>query len=155
MSKPGTRRVPSDDCVITVDGVEFHPHEGEWVEVIAGFRIGDLRAQRGLAELQPRLEAVEGESQEGARKLAMMDDSFAELVDALSTRVRRWSWTDDDGAPLPQPYRNPDAFRPLRLEEIYYLATVSQGEAPAEKKDDTKSSETTSSVTAQPLSLVY
>ena len=148
MTKPVARRVPSDDCVVTVDDVEYHPHEGEWVEVVPGYSIGDLRLQRELQGLAVKLDAASGEPDEAQQKIAAVDDSYASAIAVLAKRLRGWSWTDDAGEPLPQPANNPDAFKALRGEEVMYLVMAMQGETPGAQLVFTKASETSSSDTA-------
>ena len=145
MAKPALRRVASDDCVITIDGEACSLHEGEWVEVRSGMTVEAIGSIHSLAAMAPKLAELEGEDGEAARRWAIMHDSFGEAIQLLSSRLVAWTWTDDDGEPLPQPRRNPDALRSLRLEEIYYLVAVVRGESPAEKKGDTAPSPITSS----------
>jgi len=146
--KPPTRQVPSDDCTIEIDGVEYHIHEGEWVNVVSSFAVGSLRIMRRMTELQSQMDALEDD--EAIRKVILMDDTVGELVDVLQRRIVEWNWTDDMGAPLPQPFHNPDAFSSLRLEELMYLALVVRGESPAEQKNGSAPLPISSSATKQP-----
>lgn len=145
MAKPPVRQVPSDDCVVEVDGVEYRIHEDEWVKVIASFAVGSLKIMRRVTELQSQMDSLEDDDR--IRSVILMDDTVDELIDVLQNRVVEWTWTDDLGKPLPQPFGNPEAFRPLRLEELMYLALVVRGEAPEEQKNASAPSRTTSSAT--------
>ena len=145
MAKPPTRQVPSDDCLIEVDGVEYKIHEGEWVKVINSFVIGSLKIMRRVTELQSQMDSLEDD--ETIRKVILMDDTMDELVGVLQRRIVEWNWTDDLGNPLPQPLNNPDAFQSLRIEELMYLALVVKAEAPAEQGNGSAPSQTTSSAT--------
>ena len=42
MTKQPIRVVPSDDYMVMVDGIEYHPHEGETVSVAGSFGMEDL-----------------------------------------------------------------------------------------------------------------
>lgn len=149
MAKPTPRRVPSDDCVVTAAGEEFHPHEGEWVEVVPGYSIGDLRLQREMQALAVKLDAVSGEPDETTKKIVVVDDSYTSAIDVLTHRLRAWNWTSDAGDKLPQPAGNPAAFQHLRVEEVMYLIMAIQGETPGEQKDFLKASPTSRSATAR------
>lgn len=150
MAKPPTRQVPSDDCTIEADGVVYSPHEGEWVKVVSSFAVGSLRIMRRMTELQSQMDALDDDEQ--IRKIVLMDDTVDQIIDVLQGRIVEWNWTDDLGNPLPQPFGNPDAFKPLRLEELMYLALIVRGEAPAEQGNGSRPLPTSSSVTKQPKS---
>ena len=150
MAKPPTRQVPSDDCIVDIDGVEYHLHEGEWVKVVSSFAVGSLRIMRRMTELQSQMDALEDDEQ--IRKVILMDDTVGELVDVLQRRIVEWNWTDDLDNPLPQPFHNPAAFQSLRLEELMYLALVVRGDSPDEQKNGSAPSQISSSATKQPTS---
>ena len=145
MAKPPIRQVPSDDCLIEVDGTEYKVHEGEWVKVISSFAVGSLHVMRRVTELQSQMDSLEDD--EEIRKALLVDDMVIELVDVLKGRIVEWNWTDDCGAALPQPRHNPSAFRPLRPEELMYLVLVVRGESPGEQGNGSAPSPTTSSAT--------
>lgn len=147
--KPPARTVPSDDCVVTVDGVEYHPHEGEWVKVVPGYSVGDLQLQREMQSLAMKLDAASGEADEAQKKIALVDDSYESAIGVLSHRLRAWNWTSDDGEALPQPAGNPAAFQHLRVEEVMYLVAAVQGETPGDQKNGSRPSGTSSSATAR------
>lgn len=147
--KPPPRIVPSDDCVVTVDGVEYHPHEGESVSIAPGYSVGDLQLQHELQALRVKLDAIAGDDDEGARQVAILDNSYTSAIEVLSARLLGWTWTDDAGDPLPQPHKAPSAFSRLRLDEIYYLIQAVKGETPGEQKNGSRPSRTSSSATAR------
>ena len=147
MAKPPLRTVASDDCEIEEDGVRYKIHEGEWIKVVSSFAVGTLHLMRKVSELQTRMASLEDNDE--VRKVLLLDDTMSELVDVLQDRVVDWNWTDDVGKPLPKPYRNPDAFRALRIEELMYLAVTIKGEAPGETKNGSRPLPTTSSATRQ------
>ena len=142
--KPPARRVPSDDCVLTVEGVDYALHEGEWVEVRPGLTPHVLNAMRAIQELAPKLAALEGDEQ-AQRTVALMDDSLGDMRLVLADLVTGWSWTDDSGSPLPQP--SAEGLAGLRIEELLYLMQVVQGNEPATEKNGSRPSGTTSLAT--------
>lgn len=146
MSKPLPRRIPSDDCEIVEGEAVYRPHEGEWVELFAGMRVGDFAMLADLNQLDVRLAAVEGEDDETAKRIALNSDAMGQLKRMLAVRLVAWNWTDDSGHPMPQPTES-GAIDRLRLEELTYLATIMRGETPAEKKAGTNGSRTTSTAT--------
>ena len=143
MSKPLAKRVPSDDCIVTVDGVDYALHEGEWVDVVPAFSTGDLRFMRKIVNLRTEVDAAE-KPEDG---IVLTADTYEELIDILSRRLVAWNWTDDQGQALPQPNGNPVAFATLRLEELLYLSLVIRGESPGERKNALKPSRTSRSAT--------
>jgi hypothetical protein len=149
MSKPPTRPVPSDDYVLTVDGVEYHPHEGEQVEFIGSTTVGEMQAFNRFRRLSVSIDAVKGEADEAQKINELMDPAFEQLCELLARRLVRWSWTDDAGRPLPQPDA-PEVLKALCAEEVYYLLIAAQGESAGERKNGSSVSPTTSSATAPP-----
>lgn len=145
MAKPPVRQVPSDDCVVEIDGKEYRLHEGESVSVVSSFAVGDLKLMRRVAGLQSEMDDLDDEEQ--MRKVMLMDDTFDEMIDVLQRRIVAWNWTDDQSRPLPQPHGNPDAFRSLRITELMYLALAVKGESPAESGNGSVPSPNTSSAT--------
>lgn len=143
-SKIPVRRVPSDDCELTVGGVDYYPHQGEWIEVVPRMTVGEIRLFRSLNALKPKLEALEGDEGADEAQIALMDDSFTEVLDVLRSRVLAWNWTDDAGDPYPQPREDPDVFERLSIQEMYYLTAAMQGGEPDSKNGATKPSRTTS-----------
>ena len=101
------RRVEGTTFVQTVDGVEYRPHEDEWVDFRRGFSWGYMMAQQGL---------VAARDDTGKRIAAWTD-----VVKSLADNIIAWSLTDAEGEALPQPYHNPEAFRQLTNEELLWL----------------------------------
>ena len=152
MAKPPTRQVPSDDCLVEVDGMEYKVHEREWVKIISSFAVGHLKVMRRVGELQSQMDSLE--DGEEIKKVILADDVMSELVEVLQGRIVGWNWTDDLGNPLPQPFGNPNAFKSLRLEEMMYLGLIVRGESPAEQGNGSAPSPITSSATRRPKRLV-
>ena len=148
--KPPAQRVPSDDCETTVAGVDYYPHAGEWIEIIPRLSVGEIRLFRSLNALKPKLDAIEGDDGADADGIALMDDSFQEVLAVLRHRVLAWNWTDDAGDPYPQPRDEPGVFEQLSIQEMYYLTAAMQGGGPDQKNGTGKNSRTTSSASAPP-----
>ena len=149
--KPTPIRVSSDDCTVAVTegGPELALHGGEWVEVILGGTVGNLRATRGLMELRGKLDSLdEGNDDTALRKAVLADDAYSGMLDLVKARVTAWSWTDDRGFPLPQPLHDPDVFLRLREEEVFYLALVIMENNPDTEKNGSRPSPIISSDTA-------
>lgn len=137
MAKPVPRRIPSDDCEVTIDGEVYRPHEGEWVEMISSESVGELRIRVELAQLGPKLEALEGEPDAGIRYNALMDAHYVSLCEHLAERVVAWNWTDLRGRPLSPP--TDDQGRPLgllrlRANELYWLMNAVAPQESAESR---------------------
>lgn len=132
--KPPIRSVPSDDCLVRVDGVQYAVHAGEIVRVLAGFSVGGLRALGKMRALGVQVASVQGEEESGGKVLDALNAAFADVCLELARRVKGWTWTDDGGEPLPQPDGTPEPFYALRTEEIYWLVAACQGESSAERK---------------------
>lgn len=143
--------IPSDDCAvmvgqvvedgnITTEGTPHYVHVGEWVEVLP---ITSLLEVSALS----RLKSLAGNEDMGG-----LDQSFADLCRELSKRIISWSWTDMMGAPLAQPYQNPEVIVALTVEEVMYLIQAASGqESPDERKNGSGPSAVTSSAAAPSL----
>ena len=131
MAKPKPLRIPSDDCIVPINGVDYALHEGEWVEVVPGFTVGDLATIRSIREVGVRIAAAKGEPDEFEQSLVITDDMMADICRMFSQRILTWNWTDDTGQALPPPHGSPAAFSSLRAEELYYLVGAVQGATPA------------------------
>jgi hypothetical protein len=128
MSKPAPRRIPSDDCELEVDGATFHPHAGEWVEILPVRLVGDARLLVKIIAVAGDLAALNGDS---AAITARMAEHFDEGVAFVRPRLVAWSWSDLQGDPLPQPKADPAVLHQLTGEELWYLVAVIQGRNPA------------------------
>lgn len=120
-SKVPNRTVPSDGLVITVDGAEYRPHQGETVTFRGRQSVGD-------ALLAFRLQSIGEESD--LSKIAEMMES---IIDALFHRIAGWTWTNDDGEPYPSPPAKED-LRSLSFEELGWLSSG----GPAAPEEDLK-----------------
>ena len=147
------KRFPSDDCLLypdrtisedgnVVENGEGVPiHVGEWVEIVT------VQSMRELISLGRIAEQVTGDTidpEQVAARLTAAGSSFNELCVALSERVTAWSWTDNEGVPLPQPYRQPEVLANLSNDELMYLVQASRGETPDARKKGSGPSESTS-----------
>lgn len=115
-------RVPSDDCVVTVSGVEHRIHEGEWVELLP---VPTMREYLAVLDIAREL----SESKSAA---TAMDALYA----LLAKRVLAWNWTDMMGEPLPQPCGNADALKGLSQPELIWLLMAVNGETPSQRKNE-------------------
>lgn len=147
MSKPQPQRIPSDDCVVTINGTEYHPHEGEWVEVLAGMTVREYQALSRLVDYGMQLLAAQGEPDEQQQVMRLTDQQMDELCVALADRVLDWNWTDLRGRPLPKPDGTPEPLRRLQAQELRWLSTATQGERPADRGKGLSDSPITSSAT--------
>ena len=118
-------RIPSDDCVVHIDrvvedgeiideGIAYHVHKGEWVE---------LMPARTLAEVMA-LSDIAASASAGA--------SLRTLCAELSKRVVAWDWTGMDSEPLPQPYHSPDVLEQLTDDEVMWLLGAVKGKETVE-----------------------
>ena len=147
--KPMPVRVPSDDCVITRDGMEYRLHEGEWIEVIRGQMVGQIQLGHKLARAAPSIAAVQGDEDETTQVLSIIGNAVDDAVALLRSRITGWNWTGMDGEPLPQPGDEPDVFSRLEVEELWYLVGA-LNETTAERGNDLRPSVNTFSATARP-----
>lgn len=146
MAKPPVKMIPSDDCIITVEDVEYNLHEGEHITAVVAASPGDLHQSIRLQQFGQELEAVDTDEE---RQLLLIrgDEILENLVGFIAARVISWDWTDDLGNALPQPAHNPDVLRQLRWEELFYLQRILTGTNPAQLKNGGRPSPTTSSAT--------
>jgi hypothetical protein len=128
VSKPAPQRIPSDDCALEIGGETFHPHEGEWVELLPVRLVGDAKLLVKIIAVAGDLEALQGDS---AGITARMAEHFDEGVAFVRPRLVAWNWTDLRGVPLAQPREDPGVLHQLAAEELWYLVAVIQGRNPA------------------------
>lgn len=123
------KRIPSDDCMVTIGrvisdgqikepGQQYAIHKDEWVEVIP---IGSMASYIALIQI----------SQAASERADALDT----LCEQLSERIVNWNWTDLSGTSLPKPYKNKKAFYNLGEDEILWLITAIQGETSAMRKN--------------------
>lgn len=146
--KPTLRKIPSDDCAVAVDGILYHPHEGEHIMCAPGMRVRELGMLRLFRELSVKLGALKGETDEVERVLDLLETSYGSIIPILADRIPEWTWTDAAGRPYPQPKDDPKVFERLEQAEISYLINAIQGETPGEEKNALSGTGITSSATA-------
>ncbi len=147
MAKPPARRIPSDDLVIERDGEEYALHEGEWVEVVTGYTVGDLRDSKRWQKLLEDKEAIGDDETEALAEWEKQADTILEdLSHSIDSRLAAWSWTDVRGRPLPPP--SPSVIRSLSWDEVGYLLRVVRGQTETDLKNGSAPSPTTTSATA-------
>jgi len=135
MAKIKPERVPSDDCTVTVDGVEYAIHEGEWVEFMPGLTAGEIEMMKQARIIATRFAAIEGDADAEDTQLDIVGDRIDEAWAFITDRITGWNWTDNDGKPYPQIKDDPDVFKSLHLQEIYYLVSIGMGEGKAAEKN--------------------
>ena len=135
-SRPPLRRVYADDFTLSIDGVEYRPHAGEWVEYSV---VGTVGAYLDL--LRSRSVEVVPSSEESAEETAAFVERTREEV---RRRLAAWDWTDmATGEPLPQPREG--GIDRLSLAETLWLQAVLYGKAGADPKADGAASSTSRS----------
>ena len=142
------RRVDSSDCVvyvgrvvkdgkITEPGTPYKVHEGEWVEVLPVPTMQDYLVVGSLFGTDGNASPTE--------QLVAMGKALDNVCLQLSTRLTAWNWTDMQGLPLPQPHGNPAVLKSLTNDELVWLLLAARGESPAERKNASPPSVSTSS----------
>lgn len=147
MAKPPVRRVPSDDCEVTIAGVTYNPHEGEYVEVVGSASIAELKSLWAFDRISVELQAIQGDPDEYEKTTKRLDEYYDDLCAWIARRVVDWDWTDDQGHPLPKPDGSLKPIQALRSDEIYYLRRVLRGESPLVANGDSGTLPTTPSAT--------
>ena len=130
--KPMSRRIPSDDCLFTLDGESYAIHAGEWVDVFPVLTIADTQALTSLQAIGDQLAIAEGDS---SALLSVMGTHFDTICAMLARRILAWNWTDMSGVPMPQPKGAPQVIADLSLDEMTYLIALVRGDAPADRKN--------------------
>lgn len=158
MAKPRVTRVPSDTCVVTINGEVYHPHEGEWIDVIpAPQTVAERQAMVRLQIAGKKLRAASGDEDEQEQVDAFLEGDFGMALRIAAKRIVAWNWTDMRGEQLPQPDGNAAVLRELSDEELGWLIGACNGRPPEEEveeeKKDSASSLTTSSATEPPPTL--
>lgn len=145
MSKPAPTVVPSDDYVVTIDGVTYHPHEGETVTLFAGLSVAAITAINRLMSLGTQLAALEGEPDQMAQTTDLLDTTYQQVCEMLAPRIVSWTWTDLAGRPLPQPDGTAGPLQTLEAAEVNWLIAALKGETAGARKNGSRPSPTTSS----------
>lgn len=138
MAKPQARRIPSDDCVVEVDGEKYNVHEGEWVELIPVTTVSDLAVLQKARDLETVAAAAKGDPDENVKMLDATSGMVDSICEMLAPRVKAWNWTDDAGRPLPQPDGTAEPLKRLHWEELLYLTQAAQGQNPGPKGNSSK-----------------
>ena len=134
-------RIDTSDCEVFVgrviedgeivpgkEGTGYMVHKGESVWAIP---LSSLGAWLGLSGVTP-----DGDSEEDAvTQLAGIEVGFTSLCVALSKRIVSWDWTDLGGDPLSQPWKRPEVFRELSVDELIFLAGAINREGTDEAKN--------------------
>lgn len=120
------KKVPSDSCVVTVDGEQYPLHKGESVWVIP---VSSMRHYAALIRLRNLVVDTSDNM------------SISDLCSEIAERVIDWNWTGLDGKPLPKPHKNGRLIESLTSEEVAWLIDAIQGETPAERKNASAPSE--------------
>lgn len=151
MSKPLPVTFPCDDFAIVVGGKTYHPHEGETVTLFPDLTVGEISAKTALARIGLQIRAAEGDPDETAQIVALTDDHFNLICAGLADRIVDWTWTDRRGNPLPTPDGSLATIASLTSEEIAYLQQLKESmqETPADRKNGSRPSPTSSSATAR------
>lgn len=150
--KPKPVRIKSDDCVVLVQGQQYHVHRGEWIETYVGVTAGQLANFDALADAHEVAQQVKGDPDGGRQSIRAMSSALQQTMEALADRITAWNWTDHTGAALPKPYKDPGAFKTLTVDELIYLTGAVQGETEEQRGNGMSGSLTGSSDTAPPQS---
>ena len=142
--------VPSDDYSEEVDGVVYHPHEGEWVQITRSQSVAEFKAMKRFSEAQVAMRDAELDPDEQQKAVDLLEPAMDDVIGLLAERVYDWSWTNDADEPLPRPFGKPEILRKLSALELNYLLMAARGEAPAERKNGSADLPTTSLAIASP-----
>ena len=149
MAKPTARRIPSDDCIVTVDGVAYNTHEGEWVELRPGGSVAGLQVAASLAGIETELKSFQGEADGEIQAIVALGRHLGRMAEVIAPRLMAWTWTNDRSEPHPQPDGTADQLTRLLgdTELLYLFKLVYAGESPAQRKNDLRPLPITSSAT--------
>lgn len=155
MAKAALRQVSSDDYTEVEDGQIIHPHEGEWVRVIAGKTVADVKMALQLSHVQTDLAALDPDPGEQLsteelgklerQRLEIVAPVYDEVNALLARRIVAWNWThrvtgrplipwnaqDEDGRDYAE-IDGADVFSQLTPTEQGYLLAVVKAESPGE-----------------------
>ena len=135
MAKPQAVTIPSDDCLVTIDGAQYALHEGETVTLIPGMSVGAINAANALMRIGPKLAAAVGEPDQVQQQTALADDAMQALCAALAPRLVAWTWTDVAGRPLPPLDGTTAPLMALEAEELLWLLGAAKGETAGARKN--------------------
>jgi hypothetical protein len=155
-TKPQPRRVPSDDCEVSISGEKYYPHVGESLWVVGRPRLGEQKAQWAFLRISAELDEVtadpraEGEADEAYRarvresneaQINVVEGHYDQLISWFAARINRWDWTDDKGDQLPPLDGTTKPFLSLTMDEVFYIKDVLLGEGPAEALNEETTSQ--------------
>lgn len=130
--------IPSDDLIVHVGRVIEDgevTQEGTPYAIHAGEAVWMLRANTMRLWLKwGALVTHRTDTESMADAFALLEQHYDSVCEELSRRIVAWTWTDLDGEPLAQPYRQPSVLRELDADEILYLTKAVMREAPGENK---------------------
>ena len=136
-----------EPVVVLCDDFEldgYHLHEGETVTIYPAITAADSKLTHDLMVAQTKLEAAKGDPDEWEQTITWVDQLNSTICEKLAKRVIAWTWTDEEGKPLPQPDRTPAPFLALEQPEVMYLWGKSLArESPAAAKNGLRPSPTT------------
>lgn len=150
MSKPVPKRIPSDDCVITVDGISYYPHADEWVEIFPIQSVREIRLVASMARLGIDVQSAQddlvnsGDNNDTtnvtaqARLAALADAQLSALCEILAERVIAWNWTDLRGLPYAQPDGTAAQIEQLTADELAWLIRCVQPESSGDRKNGSR-----------------
>ena len=118
-SKPPPRREASDSFTVTIDGKEYQPHAGEWIDWRGRGTVGSLIVSLRLQKLL-RVSGLDAEEAEETSGL------YEQVCRDIADFIVGWSWTDDSSEPYPSP-PGPEVIRSLSYEELFYLVGLRFG----------------------------
>ncbi len=128
------------DCKVTVNGVDYFPHEGEAISVRPVMPVAELEKLMAFYEMANN----QGETEDSMQKLKDANSIFDEACTILSTHILGWNWTNNEGEALPTPNKNPEGIKQLSAEEIFYLLnTAMSGGNTVDQKNVTAPLQTT------------
>jgi hypothetical protein len=133
MPKPPPRRIYADNYTVTRDGVEYHAHEGEWVEFVGEPSVRDRTEYQAMLAFARDTGELAGKEDPAAveevrRRQDEYDRRFLALCDRLGDCCVTWTLTDAKGKPYPQPDGTGEAIRALETLEVYWLQRAFRGD---------------------------
>lgn len=135
MPKPPPRRVYADEYSVTIDDVEYHSHEGEWVEFVGKPSVQEQADFRALIahtkESQAIVDRMDAEPKlrdEVVRRDEEYDRMFYQLCDRVGHACVAWNLTDARSQPYPEPDGTGAPVRALERTEVYWLWQAYRGD---------------------------
>jgi hypothetical protein len=119
--------ISSDDCVVTIDDVDYTPHVGETVTVTPGFAVGSMSLVARLQAMQPQILAADS-TEESNAVLLKMSGVIDDVIAMIAPRIVSWTWTNAARLPLQNPPTEA-TLRGLDSKELMWLLAVIQGQA--------------------------